>query len=283
MMNDRFGVNSNGNPQAAQDTQGFQNSSTPPEGTTADPVLTSLNQLKSEMAAVRQENAQLKSQIQSVDDRTFNRVMKQMRGDQAALRRTAELEGWDEATLSNKIQAANQKALGSLSLAELQDTNTQTQPAPEAPTAPNGFDNLQNDMAHAMALKQYVNSLGLSDTDLGPQGVMPYAGKAPGSVEHKEFTKLVARKLEEKEELARQMAQRYQRQQIADEVAAEMADSGGLGGMTGGRTQGAGAAQSNFERILEQEKAKFRGTGRMVEWMQRERQLYEQYGLKPPR
>ena len=267
-------VPDDGNLDASQDTQGFQGGQTQQDGEAEVDVIAELRQTRQEIAQLREHNTRLERQIQSQGDKVFARLSKRMQEDEAAIRRTAEIDGADEKSTLEKIRKARERVLLSMPLNELEDLNSQQRP-PQA-QAGESVSTLQ---AHAAQLVQYLNSLGLSESDLGQTGVAPFAGKAPGSPEHKQFARLVAKALDAREQAAQQYALHMQRQGVADEMADELAQTGGLGGTTGNRLQGAGAARANALRLIQQEKAKYKGTGRGGDWLSRKEQLLEQYGL----
>jgi predicted ribosome quality control (RQC) complex YloA/Tae2 family protein len=284
MFNNRSeGVPDQANSDASQDMQGFEGSQTqqPAGGNNYDAVLA---QIQAQLSELRKENLDLKRQVQSQGDKLSARLEKKMRKNAEAVETLARIEGWDEATQRAKLQAANQEAFASLGLDELKQMTTEPEepravtdftPTP-APPAQSPYDAIS---AYAQQVNGYIQGLGLTPADFGPNGITEFVVTGPTPQSIQALTKRAAKILEEKENLAKQAALHQQRKMFAEEVGNELEQSGGLGGTIGNAPVGATASRANAERMIQEELKQFRGTGQIVEALELERQLRAKYGL----
>ena len=223
-----------------------------------------------------------------VREQITNRIAKRMEEKESTLREVGEQEGWDEATLNAKIQTARIGVLTSLKSDELKvlDTDeTPTEPTPKFPTQqqvpgiqgqPNPLLQADSLTQHALGLKQFLASIGVSEADLGPQGIIPYVGKPEGSEEQFEFMEKALAVRKKNQELVKQIAQRQQREEFAEEVAAEVEQHGGLGG--NGASGGGGSPANNLKHLEKQLLDKYRGTNQIAEYNEELKALRAKHG-----
>lgn len=263
---------------ASNDTQDIETSQTSSHAGESD-LSGQLREVTTQLRTLNEQYDTLQRQVQSQGDRLLAKLEKKIRKNTEALKTAAELEGWDESTLKEKLQTANTRLFATLGTDELEEMNHTRDETLESPRmdAPDTHD------AHATMLRNYLNSLGLNEKDLGNDGIVPYIGQPDGSPAQREFVKRVGKAIERKEELAKQLAQKRRREEFADEVAEEAEEYGNIGG-TGERTGGQGASMNNAQRLINEEYKKYRGTGRGAEWLERRRELERKYSVswKPP-
>ena len=284
-MDDRMNVTGGANPQAF-DTQGFENSQTSQATPAIDPTIDRLGRLEQQISAITAENAQLKRQMQSQGDKLAAQLEKRFNANARALKKAAEIEGWDDETYQEKLMHANQKELGKLGTRELK---TLQQPAEEeadeqpvfkpTPEPTNPAPTMQDYQAQVFAYQQqitnYVESLGLQKGDFTQTEWNNLVLLGPTQEGVRAITRAASKKLDEKESLAQQAAQHIQREGFAQEVKAELEQTGGLGGANYSAGQNAGTNQ--IQRLLDQEIKKYQGTGRLADVLMAQRELEQRY------
>ena len=283
-MDDRMNVTGGASPQAF-DTQRLEKSQTLQETPAVDPTIDRLGRLEQQISAITAENAQLKRQMQSQGDKLAAQLEKRFNANARALKKAAEIEGWDDETYQEKLMHANQKELGKLGTKELKtlqpaEEETDEQPVFKPTSEPtNPAPTMQDYQAQVFAYQQqitnYVESLGLQKGDFTQKEWNELVLLGPTQEGVRAVTRAANKKLDEKESLAQQAAQHIQREGFAQEVAAELEQTGGLGGANYSAGQNAGTNQ--IQRLLDQEIKKYRGTGRLADVLMAQRELEQRY------
>ena len=282
-MDDRMNVTGSANPQAF-DTQGLDSGQTLQGTPAVDPTIERLGRLEQQISAITAENAQLKRQMQSQGDKLAAQLEKRFNANARALKKAAEIEGWDDDTYQEKLMHANQKELGKLGTKELKTLNVPEEEADETPVFKPVAEQPANDMqtlqaqvyAYQQQIDNFVQSLGLQRTDFTQKEWNELVTLGPTQEGIRAVTRAANKKLDEKEALAKQVSQNLQRQSFAEEVSAELEQTGGLGGAN--YNAGANGGANQVQRLLEQEIKKYQGTGRLADVLMAQRELQQRYG-----
>lgn len=270
MMDRSTAVPDNSNPQAPGEAQGLERGQTAPGAPQPDATIAKLNEMEAKVS-------NLERQLQSTQDKLTAKLQKEWRKNQEGLQRAAKIEGWSEDTMREKLQAANEQTLRELSISEL-ETLEQAPPAQDnSPVAlPPAPPPAQDPNDHAAFLRQQLAYIGLSEADLGAQGLTPFIGKEQSPELLRLWTKQTAEAIAKREKLARDLAERAAREQDAAEAAEEIEQFGNFGGAQEG-AQGS-AASSNVERLKQKAIQEFRNTGRVADALAARRKIDERYG-----
>jgi hypothetical protein len=215
-----------------------------------DPIVAELRALRAENAEIKAKQDKMQREQDRQREKIKHGIESRLEKAKAKVDAAREVEGYDQATYEKKLDKVNTEILRSLSTEETEAMQeTRTQPG-----------RIQTPQQQYEAFTDLLEKNGLSESDLGPQGLRPFIGMTEGSPEAQDFAIAYGAAIAKKRKAAKEAAIAQRRRSEADETREALDQYGGLGGIeAGGEPTQTGDLVANRE--YQEKMKKLRGTG----------------------